>query len=91
MAEKKNSPPLPQDNNADWDARIALAARRFVCTTIAGACGSLLFRSPVGRWASLAFGAGVGVGSAFTECYGSLPKFANPKNSDTPASPDGED
>ncbi|XP_058194402.1 MICOS complex subunit MIC10-like [Rhododendron vialii] len=90
MAEK-NSPALPQDTNAEWDARIGLAFRRFVYPSVAGACGSFFFKSPAGRWASLAFGAGVGVGSAYAECYGSSAKFANPKSSDIPASPNGED
>ncbi|KAI8530632.1 hypothetical protein RHMOL_Rhmol11G0074600 [Rhododendron molle] len=44
--------------------------------------------SPVTRWASVAFGAGVGIGSAYTECSykfdGSPAKLATPKTSDSP-------
>lgn len=46
--------------------------------------------SPVTRWASVAFGAGLGIGSAYTECsqkFGGYPeKFLTPKISDAPAS-----
>lgn len=46
--------------------------------------------SPVTRWASVAFGAGLGLGSAYTECSqlfgGSPAKFAVPQVSETPAS-----
>ena len=45
--------------------------------------------SPVSRWASVAFGAGVGIGSAYTECSrlfdGSPAKLAAPKITETPA------
>ncbi|GFY96858.1 MICOS complex subunit, putative [Actinidia rufa] len=47
--------------------------------------------SPVTRWASVAFGAGVGIGSAYTECSykfdGSPARLTTTKISDTPASP----
>lgn len=46
--------------------------------------------SPATRWASIAFGAGLGLGSAYTECSrlfdGSPAKFATPKITETPAS-----
>ncbi|RVW15055.1 hypothetical protein CK203_084797 [Vitis vinifera] len=46
--------------------------------------------SPVTRWASVAFGAGLGLGSAYTECsqkFGGYPAmFLPPKISDAPAS-----
>ncbi|KAK8951506.1 hypothetical protein KSP39_PZI004255 [Platanthera zijinensis] len=39
--------------------------------------------SPITRWASVAFGAGVGIGTAYTECSyifdGSVPKWTSPK------------
>lgn len=41
------------------------------------------------RWASIAFGAGLGIGSAYTECSqlfdGSPAKFAAPKITEIPA------
>ncbi|XP_038709303.1 uncharacterized protein LOC120004124 isoform X3 [Tripterygium wilfordii] len=50
---------------------------------------SLRDGSPVTRWASVAFGAGVGLGSAYTECSrifdGSPAKLAPPKMEDSPA------
>lgn len=55
-------------------------------------CTFLLFvvGSPVTRWASVALGAGVGLGSAYTECSqlfgGSPAKLAVPQISKTPAS-----
>ncbi|GMN65582.1 hypothetical protein TIFTF001_034640 [Ficus carica] len=49
-----------------------------------------LVGSPVTRWASVAFGAGVGLGSAYTECSqlfgGSPAKLAVPQISKTPVS-----
>ncbi|KAL3641452.1 Mitochondrial inner membrane organizing system component [Castilleja foliolosa] len=57
------------DLNAKWDAFLDLGLRRFVYSSLAGGfAGLVLFRSPVTRWASVAFGAGVGIGSAYTEC-----------------------
>ncbi|XP_026460325.1 uncharacterized protein LOC113361228 isoform X1 [Papaver somniferum] len=54
--------------NAKWDACIDLSLRRVFYTSVAGAVSSLvLFRGPASRWAALAFGAGVGIGSAYTE------------------------
>lgn len=61
--------PPQYDLNAKWDACLDLGLRRFVYSSLAGAfSGLLLFRSPVTRWASVAFGAGIGLGSAYTEC-----------------------
>ncbi|XP_021678548.1 MICOS complex subunit MIC10 [Hevea brasiliensis] len=78
------------DVNAKWDACLDLTVRRFVYSSLAGAfSGLLFFRTPVTRWASVAFGAGVGIGSAYTECsrifYGSPTKLASPKPSNAPA------
>ncbi|XP_077212259.1 MICOS complex subunit, putative (DUF543) [Tasmannia lanceolata] len=78
MAENKQIPPQ-YDLNAKWDAFLDLSLRRFVYSSLAGGFGGLLlFRSPVTRWASVAFGAGVGLGTAYTECSykfdGSPPK-----------------
>ncbi|CAH8253219.1 unnamed protein product [Arabidopsis lyrata] len=57
------------DVNAKWDACLDLTARRFVYSSLGGAfSGLLFFRSPVTRWASIAFGAGIGIGSAYTDC-----------------------
>jgi inner membrane organizing system protein 1 len=48
----------------------------------------IVLGSPQTRWASIAFGAGVGIGSAYTECSrlfdGSPTKLALPKGSDAP-------
>ncbi|KAG9139816.1 hypothetical protein Leryth_020219 [Lithospermum erythrorhizon] len=57
------------DLNAKWDACIDLGARRLLYSSFSGAgIGLLLFRSPVARWASVALGAGIGIGSAYSEC-----------------------
>ncbi|KAK1427590.1 hypothetical protein QVD17_16278 [Tagetes erecta] len=57
------------DLNAKWDACLDLGVRRFVYASAAGAfAGLLFFRSPVTRWASVAFGAGLGLGSAYSDC-----------------------
>ncbi|KAM1896476.1 hypothetical protein ACFX13_045097 [Malus domestica] len=49
----------------------------------------VLLGSPVSRWASVAFGAGLGIGSAYTECSrlfeGSPAKSAAPKMVENPA------
>ncbi|XP_021748146.1 MICOS complex subunit Mic10-like [Chenopodium quinoa] len=65
MAENRKE----YDLDAKWDACLDLSLRRFVYSSVAGAfSGLLLFRSPVTRWASVAFGAGVGLGSAYSDC-----------------------
>ncbi|GLU06713.1 hypothetical protein SLE2022_237160 [Rubroshorea leprosula] len=89
MAENKDLLPAKYDVNAKWDACLDLTVRRFVYSSLAGAFGGfLLFRSPVTRWASIAFGAGVGIGSAYTECSqifdGSPSNPAPPKLADAP-------
>uniref|UniRef100_M4DHV6 MICOS complex subunit MIC10 n=1 Tax=Brassica campestris TaxID=3711 RepID=M4DHV6_BRACM len=69
MGEKKEIMPPEYDVNAKWDACIDLTTRRFVYSSLGGAfAGLLFFRSPVTRWASIAFGAGIGIGSAYTDC-----------------------
>ncbi|CAH8351826.1 unnamed protein product [Eruca vesicaria subsp. sativa] len=66
MEKKSNG---ESDVNAKWDACIDLSARRVVYSSLGGAfAGLLFFRSPVTRWASIAFGAGIGIGSAYTDC-----------------------
>jgi hypothetical protein len=49
----------------------------------------VILGSPVTRWASVAFGAGVGIGSAYTDCSrlfdGSPAKLATPGITETPA------
>ncbi|XP_057505403.1 uncharacterized protein LOC130788660 isoform X3 [Actinidia eriantha] len=91
MGENKETPPK-LDLDAKWDTCLDLGVRRFVYSSFACAfSGLLLFRSPVTRWASVAFGAGVGIGSAYTECSykfdGSPARLTTTKISDTPASP----
>ncbi|XP_048226723.1 MICOS complex subunit Mic10 [Ricinus communis] len=75
------------DVNAKWDACLDLTVRRFVYSSLAGAfSGFLFFRTPVTRWATVAFGAGVGIGSAYTECNRIFDaKLTTPKTSDAPA------
>ncbi|KAE8681282.1 Detected protein of confused Function [Hibiscus syriacus] len=69
MEENKESAASKYDMNAKWDECIDLSLRRFVYSSLAGAFGGLIFfRSPVTRWASVAFGAGVGIGSTYTDC-----------------------
>ncbi|KAG6535507.1 hypothetical protein ZIOFF_000507 [Zingiber officinale] len=73
MAEEKQKKthgiPPKYDLNAKWDACLDLTVRRLAYSSLAGAFTALLFfRSPVTRWASVAFGAGVGIGSAYTDC-----------------------
>ncbi|KAE8776195.1 hypothetical protein D1007_51233 [Hordeum vulgare] len=83
----KTSPPASSgippryDLDAKWDACLDLSIRRVAYSSLAGAFGGLiLFRSPTTRWASVALGAGVGIGAAFTECSyifnGSPPKWS---------------
>ncbi|XXG63833.1 hypothetical protein AAC387_Pa05g1933 [Persea americana] len=93
---KKESSLPPYDLNAKWDACIDLTLRRFAYSSLAGAFGGLLFfRSPVTRWASVAFGAGVGIGTAYTECSnifdGSTPKWTPPRVSTVPPLPSNQD
>ncbi|GER37851.1 hypothetical protein STAS_14270 [Striga asiatica] len=67
--ESKAEIPAKHDLNEKWDACLDLGLRRFSYASIAGGfAGILLFRSPVTRWASVAFGAGLGIGSAYSEC-----------------------
>ncbi|EPS58865.1 hypothetical protein M569_15947, partial [Genlisea aurea] len=70
MVEDKHAEiPHKYDLNAKWDACLDLGIRRFVYSSFAGAfTGLLLFRSPATRLASVAFGAGIGIGSAYSEC-----------------------
>ncbi|KAG2321746.1 hypothetical protein Bca52824_014959 [Brassica carinata] len=69
MGEKKEIVPPEYDVNSKWDACLDLTTRRFVYSSLGGAfAGLLFFRSPVTRWASIAFGAGIGIGSAYTDC-----------------------
>ncbi|KFK44347.1 hypothetical protein AALP_AA1G245900 [Arabis alpina] len=66
METKSNN---DSDVNAKWDSCLDLTARRVVYSSLGGAfTGLLFFRNPVTRWASIAFGAGVGIGSAYTDC-----------------------
>ncbi|KAI3739199.1 hypothetical protein L2E82_29598 [Cichorium intybus] len=68
MAESKEIP-SQYDLDAKWVAYLDLGVRRFVYSSATGVlAGPLLFRSPVMHWASVAFGAGVSIGSAYSEC-----------------------
>ncbi|GMH00349.1 hypothetical protein Nepgr_002188 [Nepenthes gracilis] len=68
MADNKEIP-SDYDLDAKWEACLDLSLRRIVYSSLAGAFGGLLlFRSPVTRWASVAFGAGIGFGSAYSDC-----------------------
>ncbi|XP_024008892.1 MICOS complex subunit Mic10 [Eutrema salsugineum] len=94
MAEKKDSVPPEYDVNAKWDACLDLTTRRFVYSSLGGAfAGLLFFRSPATRWASIAFGAGIGIGSAYTDCSRSFDapssssaNLAAPKSTETSVS-----
>ncbi|KAJ0587159.1 putative MICOS complex subunit Mic10 protein [Helianthus annuus] len=69
MSQNKEIPPPQYDLNAKWDACLDLGVRRFFYSSATGAfAGLLFFRSPVTRWASVAFGAGLGIGSAYSDC-----------------------
>jgi len=90
MAGEKGVPP-ELELDAKWDACLDITLRRFVYSSVAGAGSALLlFRSPTTRWAAVAFGAGVGLGSAYTDCSrifdGSLPKWPLPPNVSSPLS-----
>ncbi|GAB2271900.1 Mitochondrial inner membrane organizing system component [Dionaea muscipula] len=76
MAEKKgtassssSSSSSEYDLNDKWDTCLDLFLRRVVYSSLAGSfAGLLLFRSPVSRWGSVALGAGIGIGSAYSDC-----------------------
>ncbi|RRT80795.1 hypothetical protein B296_00012961 [Ensete ventricosum] len=90
ISEKKDAPSIRRyDLDPKLDACLDLSIRRLVYSSVAGASAALLFfREPsrlafsswsrTTRWASVAFGAGVGIGAAYTECSyilnGSSPK-----------------
>ncbi|XP_048552829.1 uncharacterized protein LOC125533096 [Triticum urartu] len=60
--------PPRYDLDAKWDACLDLSICRVAYSSLAGAFGGLiLFRSPTTRWASVALGAGVVIGAAFTK------------------------
>lgn len=80
-----------------WDAALDITLRRLVYGSLAGTASALLlFRSPTTRWAAVAFGAGAGVGSAFTdssELYrglflANLSSLSSPKSADVPKPPE---
>ncbi|XP_073004125.1 uncharacterized protein [Typha latifolia] len=93
--EEKKKPAVPPryDLDAKWNACLDIAIRRLVYSSVAGGfSGLLFFRSPTTRWASVAFGAGVGIGAAYTECsylFDSSPPKWSPKVSASPASSQG--
>ncbi|KAG0617231.1 hypothetical protein M758_5G175100 [Ceratodon purpureus] len=82
--------PPQLDYVQNWDAAIDITLRRLVYGSVSGAASALLlFRSPTTRWAAVAFGAGAGVGSAFTDSselfrgqFGA--NFSAPKHVDAP-------
>ncbi|CAA6663942.1 unnamed protein product [Spirodela intermedia] len=59
MAEENRQLAAQYGLDAKWDACLDLSLRRFVYSTAAGAFGGLLL---------FPFGAGIGLGSAYTEC-----------------------
>ncbi|WOL14261.1 hypothetical protein Cni_G23041 [Canna indica] len=68
MHKAKRIPPQ-YDHIRKWDVCLDLFMRRLTYSSIAGAFTGLLFcRSPTTRWAFVAFGVGVGLGSAYTNC-----------------------
>ncbi|KAG6539246.1 hypothetical protein ZIOFF_004403 [Zingiber officinale] len=77
----KATPPLTRyDLDPKLDACLDLSIRRLLYSSLAGASAAVLFfRSRTTRWATVAFSAGAGVGSAYTECSyilnGYLPKW----------------
>ncbi|KAM3306001.1 putative protein isoform X3 [Capsicum chacoense] len=89
MAEEKK-PVVASEYNLDakWDACLDLGVRRFTyLSLIGGFAGLLLFRSPVTRWASTTFGAGLGIGSSYTECshkFGGYPGKSTASISENP-------
>eukprot|EP00250_Pteridium_aquilinum_P022593 c25432_g1_i1 orf=169-483(+) len=92
MAGEKPETPPKLDMDAKWDACYDLILRRFFYSSLAGAASGLLFfRSPVTRWGAVAFGAGVGLGSAYTDCShimgGALPKWPLPSGVLQPPTP----
>ncbi|KAF8109929.1 hypothetical protein N665_0089s0048 [Sinapis alba] len=79
MEKKSNG---ESDVTAEWDACLDLTARRVVYSSLGGAfAGLLFFRSPVTRWASIAFGAGIGIGAAYADCS---PLFDSSSSSPSP-------
>ncbi|XP_061362864.1 MICOS complex subunit MIC10-like [Gastrolobium bilobum] len=85
MIEKR----MGKGKKEEVDACVDLTLRRFVYSSLTGAfAGLIFFRSRTARWASIAFGGGVGIGSAYTQCsplfHGSPPNSASPKVSHTP-------
>ena len=73
--------PRPSQLQVDeqYDACLDLVLRRFVYGSMSGAAGALLlFRSPTTRWATVAFGAGAGLGSAYTDALKLLGDFKLP-------------
>ncbi|KAJ7544619.1 hypothetical protein O6H91_09G086100 [Diphasiastrum complanatum] len=68
-AEKGRESSILEQERQKWDACYDLAIRRFVYSSAVGSfAGLLLFRSPVTRWSTIAFAAGMGLGSAYTDC-----------------------
>mmetsp|Transcript_16893 Transcript_16893/g.36745 ORF Transcript_16893/g.36745 Transcript_16893/m.36745 type:complete len:81 (-) Transcript_16893:350-592(-) len=64
--------------DAKLDRCIDISLRRFMYGAGAGVVGAvLLFKRPSTRSASIAFGAGVGLGTAYTECQPELERFFN--------------
>ncbi|XP_066368230.1 MICOS complex subunit MIC10-like [Miscanthus floridulus] len=92
----KSGIPPRYDLDAKWDACLDLSIRRVAYSSLAGAfAGLLLFRSPTTRWASVAHGAGIGIGAAYTECSylfnGAPPKWSPKVSTILSAHSEGED
>lgn len=75
MGEAGSGRPKQLYIDEHWDRFIDLTVRRGVYGVLAGgAAAVLLARGPSARAAAVAFGAGVGVGSAYTESQTALRK-----------------
>ncbi|XP_011623654.1 uncharacterized protein LOC105420699 [Amborella trichopoda] len=74
-----------------WEACLDITLRRSFYSTIAGTlAGLIFFRSPTARWASVAFGAGMGIGSAYSDSSrifgGSFPNWPPSSGAPSPSS-----
>jgi len=66
------------DYDKKWDECIDITMRRAVYSSLAGlVTGLLLFRSPASRLSTTTFGAGLGLGSAYTDCSRMLSSFSD--------------
>mmetsp|Transcript_11605 Transcript_11605/g.34869 ORF Transcript_11605/g.34869 Transcript_11605/m.34869 type:complete len:80 (-) Transcript_11605:570-809(-) len=75
MAEAQGKAPAQVHYDEHWDRAIDLTVRRAVYGTLAGGIAAvLLARAPASRAAVISFGAGIGVGSAYSDSQRSMKK-----------------